>query len=211
MATHTVNAQAERGSPAKGVEASPLLGARFFSINASYSIDADSSEQEALHNDFRCLFLSGLAVMEAERERLNQAQYAALYLFRQASGILDALDITEGEPVNQGQGEAPASTGPAAELRGSTDDDAERLAEMPALLSEIASGIDATIDALNSQPDGNGAAVAVDLLGRLGWMTDICIQAAGGMPVKGDASAWLLTKQMQAMHQTSQPGGRGNV
>lgn len=97
MATHTLDAQAGHGSPAKGVGAPPLQGARFFSINASYSIDADSSEREALHNDFRCLFASGLAVLQAETERLNQAQHAALYLFRQASGILDALDFTGGD------------------------------------------------------------------------------------------------------------------
>lgn len=65
----------------------PTTG-KFFSINARYSIDPDSTAEQ-LFNDFACLAGSGMAVLddlvsEDASMAQNQKVFAAYYLLEQA-------------------------------------------------------------------------------------------------------------------------------
>lgn len=83
------------------------------------------------------------------------------------------------------------------------------ITQLSVLLSEVASGIDNTMDVLTNQLDSAGAAAALEMLGRLGWIADFGVRLTGGMPVKGEAEDWMLSSAMQQAYQASKQQPKG--
>ncbi len=63
----------------------------FFSLNAKYLIAPGATLSE-LSNDFGCLFGAGFAVFEQEGDGLTEAQWAGVYMLRQARAVFEEYE-----------------------------------------------------------------------------------------------------------------------
>ena len=77
--------------------------ATFFSLNASYSIDEDSSMVDLLE-DLSCLLGVGTATLvEHGPGKLSQTQWSGVYAIQQAHAILDHVTAKLGQMAVRGE------------------------------------------------------------------------------------------------------------
>ena len=100
MAIRIVPSPAQEAAAKKILEHGLVLSsapAEFFQLDAKYTI-APGASADALRNDFRCLFESGLGAFEDKTDKFDHAMWAGIYALRQAYAVFEELErVRRGE------------------------------------------------------------------------------------------------------------------